>query len=125
MTTQTEQTTEGPTPRTDAVAKEIGSLAMRWRSSEIYASDFAAAAQAAINDLGQLERENAELRAALEAAGHFCPYCQTPWINHHADCGADRARVALERIEKKLACGQDYGCLEIARAALKRAKGGT
>lgn len=64
------------TPRTDALAKQIGSLACQWRTGAIDAVQFEEAAQEEFDKLRLIERnnitlqsENARLRGALQYIG--------------------------------------------------------
>lgn len=64
----------GETPRTDAVAKSIGSLACQWKTGSIDAVQFEQSAQAELNKLGQLARElNAAKAELLRWQENFCP----------------------------------------------------
>jgi hypothetical protein len=57
--------TDAPTPLTDAVSKEIGSLACRWKTGDIDAVQFEKAAQQEMDKIATLERELVEARAIL------------------------------------------------------------
>ena len=70
------------TPKIDMAARRIGAAAARWQSGEINAVAFADAVDRFADAVAELERENAALRAALDAQ-----------MKYQRDLRADRDRL--------------------------------
>jgi chromosome segregation ATPase len=90
--------TDAPTPLTDAVSKEIGSLACRWKTGDIDAVQFEKAAQQEMDKIATLERELTSAQAALAAKDR-----EIDALNRAVDLNRNNWRTDSEEKDREIA----------------------
>ena len=81
------------TPRMNAAAKAVGSLACQWKTGTIDAVQFERAAQSEFDKLAAFERENAKLRADGELVDYLCKLhgCDRKMVLHWCEFAARKS----------------------------------